>query len=134
MPTKKQWHVYGKEHTSGDLAGVYATVVAGPTIKGPTELKRAGVSDMGMTYLASFDHEPSDLEKDQVQPRAFRQFHADGTEIDWDAYAFDSALECQRAGFHRKLLDDDGNCQTCGCGDEDPEGDILKAIASIQDD
>lgn len=126
---KKYWHVFGREETRGELAGVYVTIVAGPTIKKPEAL--SAKKTMGMDFLASFDHEPSDLEKDQCQPRAFREYNPDGTEIDWEAYAYDSALECQRGGFHKAKVDEHGNCLLCGHPEDDPEDEIRAAIASI---
>lgn len=126
----KRWYVFGRENVTGDLAGTYMTMVAGPTIKKESEVKKRIPN--GMSLLASFDHEPSDLEKDQCQPRSFRQFNPDGSEIDWDAYSFDTPMECQRAGFHLKLKDEHGNCSTCGDPNPDPEAELRAAIESIQ--
>lgn len=131
----KYWHVIGGEGV-GDMTGAYMTMILGPIdTPDPSRLDLTKFSPVPrMQHLAVFDHEPTDLEKDQCQPLEFRDHRPDGKVINWDSYAYDGPLECSRAGMHLQDVDEDGYCNHCGHPDPEPEADIEAAIASIQGD
>lgn len=80
------WHVYHDHNIDTDL---YAAAVLGPTDLEADDLSASGevlvrdhefpISDMGLTlrYVATFDHEPSDAEKDELAPEGHRTDDAD---------------------------------------------------------
>jgi len=67
MSKKRYWHCYGgvTEH----FGGSWALITVESTLPGdemPKELPN------GFPYLASFDHEPTDSEKDALAPYRYR--------------------------------------------------------------
>lgn len=71
------WHIFGGEVDTGKLFdgdpnGVigWASLIAGPSKKGPEEAKDFTIEDLG--YLGSYDHEPSEEEKEAWTPENYR--------------------------------------------------------------
>lgn len=127
------WHVIGGENVTGDLAGTYMTLILGPTDwSDPTKIDLTKFGTTRMEHLGVFDHEPSDFEKDQCQPLAFRNFRPSGKVIEWDVYDYDGPVECLKAGQHLQDVDEDGYCNRCGHDDPDPEAEVEAAIQSIR--
>lgn len=62
------WHAYGK--VRDDLGGCWQLVVAGPASQGPDVAKTLDIS--GCPYITSWDHQPSDAEKDAITPEEYR--------------------------------------------------------------
>lgn len=62
------WHAYGGVRE--DLGDCWELAVAGPAEQGP-EVAR-GLHMAGQPYLASWNHEPTDLEKEIVTPADYR--------------------------------------------------------------
>lgn len=70
------WHAWGGIMAEGtDFAGCWATIVLGPSIVIP---EAAGgttpppdVSRLGLHYLTTWDHEPSDEEKAALTPEEY---------------------------------------------------------------
>jgi len=63
MPEKRYWHCYGG--VAEDFGGSWALITVESTLPGdemPKELTS------GFLLLASFDHEPTDSEKDALAP------------------------------------------------------------------
>ena len=78
--TKQHWHAYG---CVAPEYGAFMTLIVGPTEKGPDDLDNNGTRVRDATvgdapYLTSFDHEPSDLEKDRLQPEEYRELDEEG--------------------------------------------------------
>lgn len=68
-PTEgRWWHAYGK--VRDDLGGCWQLVVVGPATAGPDVAAEIEMSDC--PYLTSWDHYPSDAEKDEVTPEDYR--------------------------------------------------------------
>lgn len=65
--SSRWWHAYG-----GVMEGLgcYQLVVVGPAEQGPDVALDLHMG--GQPYLASWDHEPTDLEKETVTPREYR--------------------------------------------------------------
>jgi hypothetical protein len=85
---KKWWHAYGG---FAQEYGAFAVMTLGPTggpddpTTDPSKTFREITLPLGdeqMVYLASWDHEPSDFEKDQIQPEEYREYNPDGTFIE----------------------------------------------------
>jgi len=80
------WHVYGGEipaefelgvDEDGNPSAVHAFTIAGEATVPPDELveKCPDVESVGgvrLPYLASFDHEPTDAELDELKPEQYR--------------------------------------------------------------
>ena len=67
MSEKRYWHCYGG--VTEDFGGSWALITVESTLPGdemPKELTN------GFPYLASFDHEPTDSEKDALAPYRYR--------------------------------------------------------------
>lgn len=69
------WHGYGGTIQDGDYEGVEVRVVLGPTPIGPDDTTLTGqplqggmYGRTGLPYLASWDHEPTDEERDAIMP------------------------------------------------------------------
>lgn len=75
------WHGFGTYPTDGPLAGLWVGVTLGPTDRGPDDpdmlatLQKGipaplpeSMGELHLPYLRSFDHEPSDQEKDDLEP------------------------------------------------------------------
>jgi hypothetical protein len=67
-PRTGWWHAYGAVRE--DLGGCWQLVVVGPAEKGPEVAQ--GMEFSGCPYLASWDHHPSDAEKDEITPEEYR--------------------------------------------------------------
>lgn len=78
LPPKEWWHVFGGEVDSGLILGddepsgtlAWATVTAGPTKKGPDDAQHMEFE--GLSYRGSYNHEPSDEEKDAWTPENYQ--------------------------------------------------------------
>lgn len=66
------WHAFG--HVREDLGGCYQLVVYGGSDMGPDEVQEIAptLADQLGGYLASWDHQPSELEKETVTPAEYR--------------------------------------------------------------
>jgi hypothetical protein len=66
----RQWHAFGYELVSGN----WALVVAGPTEASAEEAGQTVAAELDealrgtMTYLASFDHDPTNAEREALAP------------------------------------------------------------------
>ena len=86
---RKWWHAYGGFSSE---YGAFAVMTLGPTggpdepTTDPSKTFREIVLPLGddesLVYLASWDHEPSEFEKDQIQPEEYREYKPDGTFIE----------------------------------------------------
>lgn len=89
--TTQWWHTYGGVATEGDMAGLWMQVTAGPTSEPPDGVNGKGVplkemfreSNPYLKYLGSFNHEPSELEKDKLAPDDYRTWDDEGNEIEY---------------------------------------------------
>jgi len=65
------------------------TMVLGPSPRGPDDLDLQGTvireaTVNKMPYLGSFNHKPSDLEKDKLAPDSHRQYDDEGNDLPWE--------------------------------------------------
>lgn len=61
------WHAYGAKITEGDLTGCLHLVVVSATGLTPKQIQERMPDYNGMPYIASWDHQPSEDEKDEVE-------------------------------------------------------------------
>ena len=82
------WHVYGGVV---EVLGTWTTVVVGPSPLGPNDLSKTGIRvrelripsyGSDLTFLDSFDHEPSEREKDMFAPEEYRELDDRGDPIE----------------------------------------------------
>lgn len=64
------WHAFGKVRE--EWGGVWQLTVVSPSTTPPAEVAERDTHDAWGPYLTSWDHEPSDAEKDAVTPEAYR--------------------------------------------------------------
>lgn len=72
---RRWWHAFGKwtheiesvDRATGEVGPSWQRSVVGPSPVTPGNA-RADAFRLGMTYLASWDHEPSEAEKDAIDP------------------------------------------------------------------
>lgn len=83
------WHAFGTPmKEDSEFPGTFMLVILGPAAFGPDDdhqgqpVKEALVS--GAPYLGSWDHAPSEVEKDKLRPEEFREYDAEGDPWPWD--------------------------------------------------
>lgn len=62
------WHAYGG--VRDDLGGCFQLAVIGPATASPDDALDLDIG--GQPYLTSWDHKPSELEKEEVTPPEYR--------------------------------------------------------------
>lgn len=83
--TSEWWHAYG-----GLVDEMYCVIITGPSPIEADGVNSTGksIKDIeavsGVKYLTTFDHEPTDLEKDHLQPEEFWTWDENGDEIPWE--------------------------------------------------
>lgn len=72
MTATAWWHAFGR--VRDDLGGCWQLVIISPSGTPPEEVKRfaSGREVSWGDYLTSWDHEPSEAEKDAVTPAVYR--------------------------------------------------------------
>lgn len=75
MSERRWWHAWSLVRE--DCGDVHQLTVIGPAEKGPETAETLGLDAWGR-YVGSWDHEPSDAEKDAVTPEEYR--HEDDEE------------------------------------------------------
>lgn len=64
------WHAFGR--VRDDIGGAYQLTVVSPSTVPPGELDTGRFAAAWGDYLTSWDHEPSDAEKDAAMPAEYR--------------------------------------------------------------
>lgn len=72
------WHVFGGVGTEGVLEGCWALLIGGESPAPPDEIDQHPEGLEWATYLGSFDHDPTDEEREAMTPEQYR----DGGESD----------------------------------------------------
>jgi hypothetical protein len=71
QPARRWWHAFGAE-----VAGLgWVQLMAGPGSSEPGDVRENSIPFEGaaLSYLTSWDHEPSEREKESVQPEQYRE-------------------------------------------------------------
>lgn len=70
------WHAWGGVILIDEFEGDWATVILGPSIISPEEVESTEpvteVTALGLNYLTTWDHEPSEAEKEKLIPEEYR--------------------------------------------------------------
>lgn len=73
-PTGPWWHAFGR--VRDEWGGIWQLTVVSPSTVAPAEAAALGAESWG-PYLTSWDHEPTDEEKEAVTPEEFRDEDGD---------------------------------------------------------
>jgi hypothetical protein len=76
MSEQYWWHAWGGVMAEGtEFEGCWATVILGPSFVSPENVLTTEPIDdvvrLGLTYLHTWDHEPSDDEKEALTPEEY---------------------------------------------------------------
>ena len=109
MTQTQWWHAYGREAPE---YGAFMVLIAGPTDKSPDDLSSKGIPFREMTvdtapYLGSFNHEPSALEKDRLQPEEFRELDDSGNPLEPTLVVTRTAESGVKLTTHHPMISDE---------------------------